>query len=99
MNFEAFVFYLPHASFQNYQFVLHFAIGSDLKFCILNEFTLWFQLHFYLFAFQYFSSSEGNCFPEWDGLICWPRGTVGKISAVPCPPYIYDFNHKGIEFF
>uniref|UniRef100_A0A2K6F735 Parathyroid hormone 2 receptor n=1 Tax=Propithecus coquereli TaxID=379532 RepID=A0A2K6F735_PROCO len=41
---------------------------------------------------------EGNCFPEWDGLICWPRGTVGKISAVPCPPYIYDFNHKGVAF-
>ncbi|XP_012887037.1 PREDICTED: parathyroid hormone 2 receptor [Dipodomys ordii] len=39
---------------------------------------------------------EGNCFPEWDGLICWPRGTVGKMSAVPCPPYIYDFNHKGV---
>ncbi|XP_060050001.1 parathyroid hormone 2 receptor [Erinaceus europaeus] len=41
---------------------------------------------------------EGNCFPEWDGLICWPRGTVGKVSAVPCPPYIYDFNHKGVAF-
>ncbi|XP_036885682.1 parathyroid hormone 2 receptor [Sturnira hondurensis] len=41
---------------------------------------------------------EGNCFPEWDGLICWPRGKVGKISAVPCPSYIYDFNHKGIAF-
>ncbi|KAM8788115.1 parathyroid hormone 2 receptor [Rhynchonycteris naso] len=39
---------------------------------------------------------EGNCFPEWDGLICWPRGTVGKMSAVPCPSYIYDFNHKGV---
>uniref|UniRef100_A0A8C3WU10 Parathyroid hormone 2 receptor n=1 Tax=Catagonus wagneri TaxID=51154 RepID=A0A8C3WU10_9CETA len=41
---------------------------------------------------------EGNCFPEWDGLICWPRGTVGKMSAVPCPSYIYDFNHKGVAF-
>ncbi|XP_058156244.1 parathyroid hormone 2 receptor isoform X2 [Dasypus novemcinctus] len=41
---------------------------------------------------------EGNCFPEWDGLICWPRGIVGKISAVPCPPYVYDFNHKGVAF-
>ncbi|KAM4836173.1 parathyroid hormone 2 receptor [Thomomys bottae] len=39
---------------------------------------------------------EGNCLPEWDGLICWPRGTVGKISVVPCPPYIYDFNHRGV---
>ncbi|KAK2501020.1 hypothetical protein MC885_020026 [Smutsia gigantea] len=41
---------------------------------------------------------EGNCLPEWDGIICWPRGTAGKISAVPCPPYIYDFNHKGLAF-
>ncbi|XP_012782033.2 parathyroid hormone 2 receptor [Ochotona princeps] len=41
---------------------------------------------------------EGNCFPEWDGLICWPRGTVGKILAVPCPSYIFDFNHKGVAF-
>uniref|UniRef100_A0A8C3SUL0 Parathyroid hormone 2 receptor n=1 Tax=Chelydra serpentina TaxID=8475 RepID=A0A8C3SUL0_CHESE len=41
---------------------------------------------------------EGNCFPEWDGLICWPRGSLGKMLAVPCPPYIYDFNHKGVAF-
>ncbi|XP_004851394.2 parathyroid hormone 2 receptor [Heterocephalus glaber] len=41
---------------------------------------------------------EGNCFPEWDGLICWPRGAAGKILAVPCPAYIYDFNHKGVAF-
>nr|XP_040150747.1 parathyroid hormone 2 receptor isoform X2 [Ictidomys tridecemlineatus] len=48
--------------------------------------------------FTFLPFSKGNCFPEWDGLICWPRGTVGKISAVPCPPYIYDFNHKGTAF-
>ncbi|XP_061463819.1 parathyroid hormone 2 receptor isoform X2 [Rhineura floridana] len=41
---------------------------------------------------------EGTCFPEWDGLVCWPRGSVGKTLAVPCPPYIYDFNHKGMAF-
>ncbi|XP_068931205.1 parathyroid hormone 2 receptor [Petaurus breviceps papuanus] len=41
---------------------------------------------------------EGNCFPEWDGLLCWPRGTVGKTLTVPCPPYVYDFNHKGVAF-
>ncbi|XP_057360300.1 parathyroid hormone 2 receptor-like [Manis pentadactyla] len=41
---------------------------------------------------------EGNCLPEWDGLICWPRGRAGKTLAVPCPPYIYDFNHKGVAF-
>lgn len=99
MNFGIFAPYLPHSNFQNYQFVLHFATGSSLKFCILNAFTLWFSLHFCLCAFCFLFSSEGNCFPEWDGLICWPRGTVGKILAVPCPPYIYDFNHKGIGFF
>uniref|UniRef100_F7EXI2 Parathyroid hormone 2 receptor n=1 Tax=Ornithorhynchus anatinus TaxID=9258 RepID=F7EXI2_ORNAN len=41
---------------------------------------------------------EGSCFPEWDGLICWPRGIVGHMVAVPCPAYIYDFNHKGLAF-
>ncbi|XP_038622711.1 parathyroid hormone 2 receptor isoform X3 [Tachyglossus aculeatus] len=41
---------------------------------------------------------EGSCLPEWDGLICWPRGTVGHMVAVPCPAYIYDFNHKGFAF-
>ncbi|KAJ6665311.1 hypothetical protein lerEdw1_004360, partial [Lerista edwardsae] len=41
---------------------------------------------------------ESNCLPEWDGLICWPRGLAGKTSAMPCPPYIYDFNHKGMAF-
>ncbi|XP_062971943.1 parathyroid hormone 2 receptor [Elgaria multicarinata webbii] len=40
----------------------------------------------------------GDCFPEWDGLICWPRGSAGKTLAVPCPSYIYDFNHKGMAF-
>ncbi|XP_078539809.1 parathyroid hormone 2 receptor [Lissotriton helveticus] len=41
---------------------------------------------------------EGNCFPEWDGLVCWPRGTPGKMLAVTCPFYIYDFNHRGVAF-
>uniref|UniRef100_A0ABM5EM02 Parathyroid hormone 2 receptor n=1 Tax=Pogona vitticeps TaxID=103695 RepID=A0ABM5EM02_9SAUR len=40
----------------------------------------------------------GECFPEWDGLICWPKGSPGKTLAVPCPSYIYDFNHKGVAF-
>ncbi|KAH0621688.1 hypothetical protein JD844_023264, partial [Phrynosoma platyrhinos] len=40
----------------------------------------------------------GDCFPEWDGIICWPRGSAGKTIAVPCPLYIYDFNHKGTAF-
>ncbi|KAM4697824.1 parathyroid hormone 2 receptor [Rhinophrynus dorsalis] len=42
--------------------------------------------------------AEGSCMPEWDGLVCWPRGTPGKIIAVTCPPYVYDFNHKGLAF-
>ncbi|XP_020660619.2 parathyroid hormone/parathyroid hormone-related peptide receptor [Pogona vitticeps] len=36
---------------------------------------------------------DGYCVPEWDNLICWPEGAPGKLVAVPCPDYIYDFNH------
>uniref|UniRef100_A0A3Q3BI02 Parathyroid hormone 2 receptor n=1 Tax=Kryptolebias marmoratus TaxID=37003 RepID=A0A3Q3BI02_KRYMA len=35
------------------------------------------------------------CPPDWDGLICWPQGSPGQVTKVPCPSYIYDFNHKG----
>ncbi|KAM9804969.1 parathyroid hormone 2 receptor [Neosynchiropus ocellatus] len=35
------------------------------------------------------------CPPNWDGLICWPHGSPGVVTKVPCPPYVYDFNHKG----
>lgn len=35
------------------------------------------------------------CPPDWDGLICWPHGSPGLVTKVPCPSYIYDFNHKG----
>uniref|UniRef100_A0A672G6U5 Parathyroid hormone 2 receptor a n=1 Tax=Salarias fasciatus TaxID=181472 RepID=A0A672G6U5_SALFA len=35
------------------------------------------------------------CPPDWDGLICWPRGLPGRVTRVPCPSYIYDFNHRG----
>uniref|UniRef100_A0AAX7TGI4 Parathyroid hormone 2 receptor a n=1 Tax=Astatotilapia calliptera TaxID=8154 RepID=A0AAX7TGI4_ASTCA len=35
------------------------------------------------------------CPPDWDGLICWPHGSPGLITKVPCPSYIYDFNHQG----
>ncbi|XP_048871945.1 parathyroid hormone 2 receptor-like [Brienomyrus brachyistius] len=35
------------------------------------------------------------CPPGWDGLICWPRGSPGAVTKVPCPTYIYDFDHKG----
>ncbi|KAK2091039.1 hypothetical protein P7K49_030323 [Saguinus oedipus] len=35
------------------------------------------------------------CLPEWDHILCWPLGAPGEVVAVPCPDYIYDFNHKG----
>lgn len=42
-----------------------------------------------------FPTVDEPCPPEWDGLICWPRGSPGLITRVPCPSYIYDFNHRG----
>ncbi|OCT61373.1 parathyroid hormone 2 receptor [Xenopus laevis] len=41
---------------------------------------------------------DSNCMPEWDGLVCWPRGMPGKILAVSCPSYVYDFNHRGLAY-
>uniref|UniRef100_A0A667HB30 Parathyroid hormone/parathyroid hormone-related peptide receptor n=1 Tax=Lynx canadensis TaxID=61383 RepID=A0A667HB30_LYNCA len=38
---------------------------------------------------------RGPCLPEWDHILCWPLGAPGEVVAVPCPDYIYDFNHKG----
>ncbi|NXT16177.1 PTH1R protein, partial [Prunella fulvescens] len=38
---------------------------------------------------------DPSCPPEWDGIICWPRGSPSQEVSVPCPDYIYDFNHKG----
>ncbi|XP_030112358.4 parathyroid hormone/parathyroid hormone-related peptide receptor-like [Taeniopygia guttata] len=38
---------------------------------------------------------DPGCPPEWDGIICWPRGSPSQEVSVPCPDYIYDFNHKG----
>ncbi|KAJ6655132.1 hypothetical protein lerEdw1_006036, partial [Lerista edwardsae] len=38
---------------------------------------------------------EGFCASEWDNIICWPEGAPGKVVAMPCPDYIFDFNHKG----
>uniref|UniRef100_A0A3B3VK03 Parathyroid hormone 2 receptor a n=1 Tax=Poecilia latipinna TaxID=48699 RepID=A0A3B3VK03_9TELE len=43
----------------------------------------------------YQNLSNEVCPPDWDGLICWPHGSPGQIMKVPCPAYIYDFNHKG----
>ncbi|CAH2302870.1 parathyroid hormone parathyroid hormone-related peptide receptor-like [Pelobates cultripes] len=37
-----------------------------------------------------------GCPPEWDGLICWPRGAPNQLVSVPCPKHIYDFNHQGL---
>ncbi|XP_041056609.1 parathyroid hormone 2 receptor-like [Carcharodon carcharias] len=44
------------------------------------------------------TEEDGSCFPEWDGLTCWPSGFPGEIIAVPCPSYIYDFNHNGFAY-
>uniref|UniRef100_A0A087X4T1 Parathyroid hormone 2 receptor a n=1 Tax=Poecilia formosa TaxID=48698 RepID=A0A087X4T1_POEFO len=41
------------------------------------------------------ATTDEVCPPDWDGLICWPHGSPGQIMKVPCPAYIYDFNHKG----
>ncbi|XP_062298681.1 parathyroid hormone 3 receptor [Scomber scombrus] len=38
---------------------------------------------------------DGDCIPEWDGIICWPRSRAGQLVPVLCPEYIYDFNHRG----
>nr|XP_020478962.1 parathyroid hormone/parathyroid hormone-related peptide receptor-like isoform X2 [Monopterus albus]XP_020478963.1 parathyroid hormone/parathyroid hormone-related peptide receptor-like isoform X2 [Monopterus albus] len=38
---------------------------------------------------------DGDCIPEWDGIICWPRSRASQLVAVLCPKYIYDFNHRG----
>ncbi|XP_026578376.1 parathyroid hormone/parathyroid hormone-related peptide receptor-like, partial [Pseudonaja textilis] len=38
---------------------------------------------------------DGFCVPEWDNLICWPEAAPGKVISIPCPDYIYDFNHEG----
>lgn len=35
------------------------------------------------------------CSPGWDGLVCWPQGSPGTLAKVPCPGYVYDFNHNG----
>uniref|UniRef100_A0A674D844 Parathyroid hormone 2 receptor n=1 Tax=Salmo trutta TaxID=8032 RepID=A0A674D844_SALTR len=39
--------------------------------------------------------ADDLCAPGWDGLICWPQGSPGELTKVPCPSYIYDFNHQG----
>ncbi|XP_053722162.1 parathyroid hormone 3 receptor [Synchiropus splendidus] len=38
---------------------------------------------------------EGECVPEWDGIICWPPSRADQMVSVLCPDYIYDFNHRG----
>uniref|UniRef100_A0A8C8HXP2 Parathyroid hormone 2 receptor n=1 Tax=Oncorhynchus tshawytscha TaxID=74940 RepID=A0A8C8HXP2_ONCTS len=40
--------------------------------------------------------ADDLCAPGWDGLICWPQGSPGALTKIPCPSYIYDFNHQGI---
>ncbi|XP_033883355.3 parathyroid hormone/parathyroid hormone-related peptide receptor-like [Acipenser ruthenus] len=38
---------------------------------------------------------DGLCLPEWDGITCWPEGRCNELVSIPCPEYIYDFNHRG----
>lgn len=40
---------------------------------------------------------DGDCIPEWDGIICWPQSRAGQLVSVVCPEYIYDFNHRGMS--
>uniref|UniRef100_A0A3P8SKD1 Parathyroid hormone 2 receptor a n=1 Tax=Amphiprion percula TaxID=161767 RepID=A0A3P8SKD1_AMPPE len=46
-------------------------------------------------VFSVLLTADEVCPPDWDGLICWPHGSPGLVTKVPCPSYIYDFNHKG----
>ncbi|KAE8575327.1 hypothetical protein XENTR_v10003803 [Xenopus tropicalis] len=39
-----------------------------------------------------------SCPPEWDGIICWPRGSPNELVSVSCPEHIYDFNHQGFAY-
>lgn len=41
--------------------------------------------------------SEDSCVPEWDGIVCWPKGKPSQLVTVLCPEYIYDFNHRGLH--
>ncbi|XP_044281123.1 parathyroid hormone/parathyroid hormone-related peptide receptor isoform X1 [Varanus komodoensis] len=38
---------------------------------------------------------DGFCVSEWDNLICWPESAPGELVSMPCPDYIFDFNHDG----
>ncbi|XP_069778223.1 parathyroid hormone/parathyroid hormone-related peptide receptor isoform X2 [Narcine bancroftii] len=40
-------------------------------------------------------TAERYCTPQWDGILCWPEGSPGKLVPMQCPEYIYDFNHQG----
>uniref|UniRef100_A0A8C9RZY3 Parathyroid hormone/parathyroid hormone-related peptide receptor n=1 Tax=Scleropages formosus TaxID=113540 RepID=A0A8C9RZY3_SCLFO len=38
---------------------------------------------------------DDDCAPEWDGIICWPKGKPSQLVSALCPDYVYDFNHRG----
>ncbi|KAK1802074.1 hypothetical protein P4O66_004416 [Electrophorus voltai] len=54
--------------------------------------------HSYPFLFLFLFCPDEVCGPGWDGLICWPQGSLGTVTKVPCPSYVYDFNHKGYAY-
>ncbi|XP_061086428.1 parathyroid hormone 3 receptor [Conger conger] len=41
---------------------------------------------------------DTDCVPEWDGIICWPKGKPSQLVSALCPDYIYDFNHRGLAY-
>ncbi len=77
---------------------------------MLMQFHLWFSsdrnLNFQTLLRLYFHPvncdcglhilyTDEVCSPGWDGLVCWPQGSPGTVTKVPCPSYVYDFNHNG----
>uniref|UniRef100_A0A3Q2NX91 Parathyroid hormone 2 receptor a n=1 Tax=Fundulus heteroclitus TaxID=8078 RepID=A0A3Q2NX91_FUNHE len=90
----------------NLHIILTWGQGSDLSLCALQmgfggplsaQEQMFILYEVKMQCYQNLSNMESTnvCPPDWDGLICWPHGSPGQITKVPCPSYIYDFNHKG----
>ncbi|XP_067117217.1 parathyroid hormone 2 receptor a [Osmerus mordax] len=69
------------------------ALTAQEQMYILYDIKL--QCHQNLSTHDPAGTADDLCPPGWDGLICWPQGFSGAVSKVPCPIYVYDFNHKG----
>ncbi|XP_029315723.1 parathyroid hormone 2 receptor isoform X2 [Cottoperca gobio] len=95
MNFFVWIFVLNFFlcwTSVNAQMELDEPLSAQEQMYILYEIKL--QCHQNLSSIDPGSTDE-VCPPDWDGLICWPHGSPGLTTKVPCPSYIYDFNHKG----